>query len=83
MANDLQPAALRLRPALAEVLDVGRELGAVSGLVSGSGPTVALLARDERHAGQLATGLVEGGVCRDAVATSGSASGARLVARST
>ena len=83
LANDLQPAALRLRPALTDVLDAGRDLGAVGGVVSGSGPTVALLAQDERHANQLAAGLVDRQVCRDAIATTGSASGARLISRST
>jgi 4-diphosphocytidyl-2-C-methyl-D-erythritol kinase len=83
LANDLQPAALRLRPALTDVLDAGRDLEAVGGVVSGSGPTVALLARDERHADRLAAGLVDRQVCREAVATAGAASGARLIARST
>ena len=45
LRNDLQGPALQLRPSLARVLDAGRELGAAGGIVSGSGPTVALLAR--------------------------------------
>ena len=39
MENDLQPAALSLRPELAGVLDRLREEGASGALVSGSGPT--------------------------------------------
>lgn len=55
--NDLQPAALALRPALAETIATGERLGAVGGIVSGSGPTVALLARDEAAAIGLAAAL--------------------------
>jgi 4-diphosphocytidyl-2-C-methyl-D-erythritol kinase len=39
LANDLQPAALSLRPELAAVLDGLRSAGALGALVSGSGPT--------------------------------------------
>jgi 4-diphosphocytidyl-2-C-methyl-D-erythritol kinase len=38
--NDLQPAALSLRPEIAAVLDEVRSAGVDSALVSGSGPTV-------------------------------------------
>ncbi len=68
--NDLQPAAVQLRPALADVLAAGREAGAVAGLVSGSGPTVLLLAADDRHADAL--GAAVGPVARRLLA------GARL-----
>jgi 4-diphosphocytidyl-2-C-methyl-D-erythritol kinase len=44
--NDLQPAALDLRPDLADVLDLGQRSGALRGLVSGSGPTCLFLAED-------------------------------------
>jgi 4-diphosphocytidyl-2-C-methyl-D-erythritol kinase len=37
--NDLQPAAIALRPELADVLDQLRSAGALAALVSGSGPT--------------------------------------------
>ncbi len=82
LSNDLQPAACRLRPALTDVIETGRELGAVAGIVSGSGPTVVFLAADESSARQLSRDLRDEGVCEDAVATSGAASGARLLARS-
>ena len=39
LVNDLQPAALALRPELADVLDELRSVGATGALVSGSGPT--------------------------------------------
>ncbi|MFT4305602.1 MAG: 4-(cytidine 5'-diphospho)-2-C-methyl-D-erythritol kinase, partial [Microbacterium sp.] len=51
--NDLQVAALALRPELAEVLDAGERAGALVGLVSGSGPTLAFLAGDAESAIEL------------------------------
>lgn len=48
--NDLQPAALDLRPALAELLTAGETAGALRGLVSGSGPTCVFLCADEVRA---------------------------------
>jgi 4-diphosphocytidyl-2-C-methyl-D-erythritol kinase len=44
--NDLQAPALHLEPSLAQVLELGEENGALAGIVSGSGPTVAFLAAD-------------------------------------
>ncbi|MEP6479626.1 MAG: 4-(cytidine 5'-diphospho)-2-C-methyl-D-erythritol kinase [Rhodoglobus sp.] len=44
--NDLQAPALHLEPSLAGVLELGEENGALAGIVSGSGPTVAFLAAD-------------------------------------
>ena len=48
--NDLQQAALSLRPDLEDVLEAGRTAGAYGVLVSGSGPTVMLLCGDPDHA---------------------------------
>ena len=44
--NDLQAPALHLEPSLADVLELGERNGALAGIVSGSGPTVAFLAAD-------------------------------------
>ncbi len=41
--NDLQPAALDLRPGLGDVLAAGEAVGALRGLVSGSGPPCVFL----------------------------------------
>jgi 4-diphosphocytidyl-2-C-methyl-D-erythritol kinase len=41
MENDLEAAALSLRPELATILAQLRDAGALATLVSGSGPTVA------------------------------------------
>lgn len=79
LTNDLQPAALSLRPQLARVLDAGRELGAVGGIVSGSGPTVALLARSSAESVRIASALAGLGVCRTVRRATGAVAGARVV----
>lgn len=78
LSNDLQPAALALRPVLRRVLAAGEELGALGGLVSGSGPTVALLARDRSSAASLAAELSGLGVCRAVRVARGPVAGARI-----
>lgn len=55
--NDLQEAALDLRPDLAELIDLGESHGALRGIVSGSGPTCVFLARDADDARRVAGGL--------------------------
>jgi 4-diphosphocytidyl-2-C-methyl-D-erythritol kinase len=79
LCNDLQPAALALRPALRPVLDAARALGALGAIVSGSGPTVAVLARDDAHAAALAAALSEQGTCAAVRCAPGPVSGARVV----
>jgi 4-diphosphocytidyl-2-C-methyl-D-erythritol kinase len=79
LANDLQPAALSLRPALADVLKAGYDAGAVAGIVSGSGPTCVFLASDGGHAEALAHAVRLAGVCRDAHTARGPMPGARVV----
>ncbi len=79
LANDLQQAALHLRPALARTLAAGRDLGALGGVVSGSGPTVAFLVADEAAAATVADALLDAGVCTDALVTAGPAHGARVL----
>lgn len=64
MWNDMQEAAISLRPALADVLRLGQELGALGGIVSGSGPTCVFLARDDEDAASLAADLDRSGICR-------------------
>lgn len=50
IANDMTRAALALAPELGVVRDMGEAAGALCALVSGSGPTIALLATDPVHA---------------------------------
>ncbi len=79
LANDLQPAALSLRPGLADVLAAGVAAGALSGLVSGSGPTCAFLTADAESATTVAEALRTSGTCRTARPTSSPAPGATLL----
>jgi 4-diphosphocytidyl-2-C-methyl-D-erythritol kinase len=76
--NDLQAAALSLRPELQAGLDVGRECGALGALVSGSGPTLMFLASGPEHALDLATALAGAQVCDDVVRATGPVAGAHL-----
>lgn len=79
LANDLQAAAVSLAPQLQRTLDAGHDLGALTGLVSGSGPTVAFLCSDGDHAATLAAALEAGGVCHTTRVATGAAHGARVV----
>ena len=81
LSNDLQAPALSMFPALRKTLAAGREFGALGSLVSGSGPTCFFLARDERHATDLAVALSSADVCRTVATATGAAPGASLVAR--
>lgn len=50
LSNDLEPAALSLAPQLSRTMEAMRELDALGVVISGSGPTVAGLARSRQHA---------------------------------
>jgi 4-diphosphocytidyl-2-C-methyl-D-erythritol kinase len=77
LSNDLQAAAVSLRPSLADTLKTGVAAGALAGLVSGSGPTCAFLTRDAESASMVAAALETSGVCRTARVTTSPAPGAR------
>ncbi|MEU9377930.1 4-(cytidine 5'-diphospho)-2-C-methyl-D-erythritol kinase [Streptomyces sp. NPDC048255] len=79
LVNDLQPAALSLRPALADTLAAGTGAGALAALVSGSGPTTAFLVRDEEAAAKVAAALEASGTCRVTRVASSPAPGATLL----
>ena len=55
--NDLQEAALDLRPDLKKTIEDGLAAGALTGFVSGSGPTVAFLVADANAAEEIAQKL--------------------------
>jgi 4-diphosphocytidyl-2-C-methyl-D-erythritol kinase len=76
MHNDLEIAALALRPELADTIEAGRKAGALKSMVSGSGPTIAHLAKDRIHAEQIASRLTGAGL--PSIATYTSVSGTRL-----
>jgi len=73
--NDLQWAALSLKPELQEVIDRAKAAGALTAMVSGSGPTVFAIARDQLSANQIAAEF--GGA---AIVTTGPSAGAKLEA---
>jgi len=75
--NDLQIAALSLRPELREALELGEESGALAGMVSGSGPTLAFLTADPESALELQITLSAAGY--EALHVHGPVAGARVV----
>jgi 4-diphosphocytidyl-2-C-methyl-D-erythritol kinase len=77
LVNDLQRAAIELAPSLRDTLGIGEAHGAVAGIVSGSGPTVALLADDPVAAEGLAENLRRYGLT--ALAVHGPVPGARII----
>ncbi len=79
LSNDLQDAAISLRPDLGEVLAAGMEYGALGGIVSGSGPTTAFLVEDNESGIDLAVALTASGVVRDVRRASGPVHGAHVI----
>jgi 4-diphosphocytidyl-2-C-methyl-D-erythritol kinase len=79
LSNDLQPAAIALRPSLRRVLIAGRNFGALGGMVSGSGPTCAFLAESEEDAVDLATALSDVDVVRSVSHVHGPVHGATII----
>ncbi|MGL4178475.1 MAG: 4-(cytidine 5'-diphospho)-2-C-methyl-D-erythritol kinase [Dermatophilaceae bacterium] len=79
LSNDLQDAAVSLRPELGEVLSSGMEYGALAGIVSGSGPTVAFLVENSEAGIDLAVALTASGVVRDVRRASGPVHGAHVI----
>lgn len=79
LTNDLSDAALSLRPELATTLELGESCDVLGSLISGSGPTVMFLVRDEEHALDVAVALSSARVCADVVQALGPVPGARLV----
>lgn len=79
LGNDLQSAAVSLRPNLRRTLRAGVEAGALAGIVSGSGPTCAFLCTDNDAAVRVAAELSGAGVCRTVRVAQGPVPGARIV----
>ena len=78
LVNDLQGPALRLRAELTETIGAARHAGALAVTLSGSGPTVAALARDAEHARTLAATLSGAPTVARAIPTHGPVCGARI-----
>ncbi|AHH94155.1 4-(cytidine 5'-diphospho)-2-C-methyl-D-erythritol kinase [Kutzneria viridogrisea] len=79
LGNDLQAAAVSLRPGLRRTLRAGVNAGALAGIVSGSGPTCAFLCTDADSAVRVAAELSGAGVCRTVRVAQGPVAGARVV----
>lgn len=77
LQNDLQAPALRLKPRLAGTLELGERSGALAGVISGSGPTVAFLCGDLESAIELQISLSTAQLM--AVKVTGPVPGARLI----
>jgi 4-diphosphocytidyl-2-C-methyl-D-erythritol kinase len=75
--NDLQAAALSLRPDLRTTLELGESAGALAGIVSGSGPTIAFLTATPEQALELQVTLTASG--RTALHVHGPVPGARVL----
>jgi 4-diphosphocytidyl-2-C-methyl-D-erythritol kinase len=78
--NDLQRAALRLRPGLRRTLEAGRDAHALGAIICGSGPTCAFLTQGEAEAVELVAALAGSGTCRTVRRAHGPVPGARVVA---
>ncbi|WP_344126167.1 4-(cytidine 5'-diphospho)-2-C-methyl-D-erythritol kinase [Saccharopolyspora halophila] len=79
LGNDLQSAAVSLRPVLRRTLRAGVQAGALAGIVSGSGPTCAFLCTDADSAVRVAAELSGAGVCRTVRVAHGPVPGAKIV----
>ncbi|MGG5174033.1 4-(cytidine 5'-diphospho)-2-C-methyl-D-erythritol kinase [Pseudarthrobacter sp. J1763] len=77
LVNDMQRAAISLAPQLKETIGLGESWGALAGIVSGSGPTVALLMPGRGDALEMAERLRHAGM--DAQAVHGPVHGARIL----
>ena len=78
MHNDLQAPVMHNEARLCELLQLGELSGALTGIISGSGPTVALLAADGGSAEVLQARLAGEGLTT--LRVTGPAHGARIVA---
>jgi 4-diphosphocytidyl-2-C-methyl-D-erythritol kinase len=79
LGNDLQAAAVSLRPGLRRTLRAGVSAGALAGIVSGSGPTCAFVCEDADSALRVAAELAGAGVCRTVRVAHGPVPGAKVV----
>lgn len=77
MYNDLEVPALLDRPSLDDTIKAGLNAGALSGIVSGSGPTVALLCETPESAQYVQKALEEAGYA--ALHVHGAVPGARII----
>ena len=82
MCNDLEHSAIRLHPPILETLEEGLNIGGITAIVSGSGPTVAFLCADDDDAVNLAVGLSSFTSVRSVLRAKGPVPGARVLSNS-
>lgn len=75
--NDLQAPALHIAPGLSGILELGERNGALAGIISGSGPTIAFLVSDLDSAISLQIALSASRL--EVIRVTGPVHGARLV----
>lgn len=78
LSNDLQSPVIHMQQDLGDVLEFGERAGALAGVVSGSGPTVAFLTADLDSALDLQIAL--SALQLHAARVTGPVHGARIVA---
>ena len=79
LSNDLEEAALGLAPHLRATLEAALDAGALAAIVSGSGPSIAALARSAQHALVVAAGIIASGTSGPVVTATGPAGGTAVV----
>lgn len=79
LVNDLQAPALDLAPQLEATMAAARGAGALGVLVSGSGPTVAALARSKRHATAIGAAMTADGGADAVLTVTGPVPGAHVL----
>ncbi|GAA3605835.1 4-(cytidine 5'-diphospho)-2-C-methyl-D-erythritol kinase [Marihabitans asiaticum] len=79
LSNDLQPAAILLQPRIDEIIESAMGFGALAAIVSGSGPTVALLADGQEGAIDLSVALAASRTAEDILRASGPVAGAHVI----
>lgn len=79
LSNDLQEAALKLKPELKNLLKAGEDFGAIGSLVSGSGPTCIFLIENKKAAENLVIDLAGSGLAKNVFLASGPVAGAKII----
>src|SRR5699024_11653729 len=73
--------AFALHPGLEPVVEAAEQRGALAALVSGSGPTIAILVEDEMQARTIAAGLMGDSLVESCLVARGSAPNGRASCR--
>lgn len=79
LSNDLQADAVALQPQISEVIEAAMGFGALAAIVSGSGPTVAILTESATGAIDIAVALTASGVAHDVLRATGPVHGAQVL----